>query len=327
MLKTKDIVFICDDNYCMPTAVCIQSIIDNLNTIEDAITIHVCTFNLNTYNVSLLQNLSCGLVTVVVNFFDAKSYKERIESISQKSHVTPTALIKFELANYFSGLDYLLYLDSDMIVKGDLSELLNIDLGKSYIGASYEFYDHINRISYSLKRSVSKVFYFNSGLMLLNLKAMRQNNIPEQLWYYKLNKAKTTLMDQESLNAICSSGTLHLPIKWNFNPIFLQDSFLNEINKVYGTNYSDTKQLENDAAIIHYVGSTDKPWNYKTARLRSYWDKYYRIIFKEIPLNFKEIEEIKRSKIEALRDKLHKHGLWGLFCNLIYLFNQKDKNA
>ena len=327
MLKTKDIVFICDDNYCMPTAVCIRSIIDNWEHINECVTVHVCTFGLNPDNVKFLQSLSAEAVSVVVDTFDINFYKDKIEKVSQRSHVTPTALIKFELANYYQNLNLLLYMDSDMVVKGDLYELLCTDIGESYIGASYEFYNHINRISYSLKRSVSKAFYFNSGMMLLNLKKMRDDDIPAKMWYYKLNKARTTLMDQESLNAICSTNTLQLPVKWNFNPIFLNKAYIKEINKVYGTKYTSLEDMEQDACIIHYVGSTDKPWNYENARSRRYWDIYYHKIYEGRRLTFKKIDNEKRSYNDAIKDKIRKHGVYGFICNMIYLLSERIKNA
>ena len=326
MLKTKDIAFICDDNYCMPTAVCVKSIIDNIVDDVDIITIHVCTFGLTRENVYLLQRLSTNRVKVVVDIFDTAQYKDRINSINQKSHVTPTALIKFEIANYFSYLDSMLYMDSDMIVKRDISELLSLDYNDSYIAASYEFWDHINKISYSLFRSVSKSFYFNSGVMLLNLKKMRDDNISDKLWYYKLNMAKTTLMDQESLNAICAETACHLPIKWNFNPLFKKQSYIKEINRVYCTNYKTLTELEEDVCIIHYVGSTDKPWKYKHANMRHYWDVYYNSLYPNYNLQLIEPSSTKRSSLEAIKDKIHQHGFYGFICNILYLLSERFNN-
>ena len=240
---TKDIAFICDDNYCMPTAVCIQSIIDNY-ALHDLLTIHVCTFGLNGQNVEKIKSMGSQYVSTVVDVFNASSYEEQLKAISQKSHVTPTALIKFELPDYFQELESVLYMDSDIVVKADISELLQVEMDDYYVCASYEFLDYLNRVRYSLKRGVSEVFYFNSGVMLLNLKKMRDDGITSKLWDYKLNKAKTRLMDQESLNAICSANTKHLPVKWNFNPVFNNQIYIRHINKVYETNYNDTQQLE-----------------------------------------------------------------------------------
>lgn len=322
MLKTKDIVFICDDNYCLPTAVCVKSIIDNIGDDINDLIIHVSTFGLNEENITLINNLSTQSVKVEVNTFDVTKYKDRLNGITQRSHVTPSALIKFELANYYKDIDSILYMDSDMVVKGDISELLHLDLESFYVAASYEFWNHINRISYSLLRTVSKEFYFNSGVMLLNLKKMREDNVPESLWFYKLNRAKTTLMDQESLNAICATKSLHLSIKWNFNPLFMRKAYLKEINRVYRTHYDSLRDLEEDICIVHYVGSTDKPWKYLNANMRKFWDIIYERLY-DRKLQLIEPEIVTRSRVEAIKDKINKHGFLGFICNIFYLISLK----
>lgn len=316
-MKTNNIAFICDDNYCMPTAVCIQSIIDNYS-LSDKLNIHVCTFGLTEHNIEKLKCMGNSSVEIFVDLFDLKNIESKLQIILQKSHVTPTALIKFELPNYFRNMDSLLYMDSDMIVKDDISELLQMDLGDYYLAASYEFFEYLKRIQYTLKRSVNKNFYFNSGIMLLNLRKMREDNIPVKLWDYKLNKATTTLMDQESLNAICASRALHLPIKWNFNPLFINESFVKYINKVYELNYANLSNLISDIKVIHYVGAKDKPWKYQNARMRDYWEKCFKCTPFACKLNLSVSKAEDRSLYRIIKDKINENGLWGSFCYLIY---------
>lgn len=316
-MKTNDIAFICDDNYCMPTAVCIQSIIDNYFQC-DKLKIHVCSFGLATRNVERLKKMGNSDVEIIINLFDRKKVEDRLNIVSQRSHVTPTALIKFELPNYFKDLDSILYMDSDIVVKSDISELFQIDLSDYYLAASYEFFEYLKRIQYSLKRSLGKFFYFNSGIMLLNLRKMREENISEKLWDYKLNKAKTTLMDQESLNAICASKTLHLPIKWNFNPLFNNKSFVKYINKVYNSNYTALSDLIEDIKVIHYVGAKDKPWKYQNARMRDYWENCFERTPFACELNLSVSKAEERSFYRIIRDKIRENGLWGSLCYMIY---------
>ena len=73
-------------------------------------------------------------------------------------------------------------------------------------------------VEYSLKEGERIPFYFNSGVMLLNLKKMRQNHISEELWDAKLKShnidshGKGGLMDQDvstkwKLEKTCRSGS------------------------------------------------------------------------------------------------------------------------
>lgn len=323
-MEAKHIALICDDNYCLPTGVCIRSIINNNSTNTEYL-IHVCSFSLSNENISWLESISTEYVQVKVDLFKKELFEDRLICISQRSHVTPTALIKFELANYFSSLDSILYLDSDIVVKGDLLELFETDISKSYLAASYEFWKHVERISYSLSHKVRDLSYFNSGVMYLNLSFMREDSVPDKLWDYKLNKAKTTLMDQESFIAVCGQQMKQLSICWNFNPAFLKASYIQEINRVYHTNYLDCQQMLDDVNIIHYVGKNDKPWVYKNARLREFWD----IPYNEMPgvrnLELREYTVEHRSKWKSMRDKVHNHGIIGLICNIIYNINLQFK--
>lgn len=321
---TKDIAFICDDNYCMPTAVCIQSIMDTYE-LQELLTIHVCSFGLSEQNVDRLKSMNSQYVKTVVDVFDASIYEEKLKAISQKSHVTPTALIKFELPSYFQNLASILYMDSDIVVKADITELLREEMDDYYICASYEFFDYLNRVRYTLKREVSDVFYFNSGVMLLNLQKMRDDDISSKLWDYKLNKTKTRLMDQESLNAICSSRTKHLPIKWNFNPVFNNQKYIRHINKVYGTSYNDTQQLENDVCVIHFVGAMDKPWKFENARMRHYWERSFKRSPFYRTLELAKAPSESRPLPRAIQGRLKEQGLWGTICYMIYCVENKIK--
>lgn len=323
MMKTKDIVLICDDNYCLPTIVCIQSIIGKAYLYEDELTIHVCTFGLSTANLDMLEHLNHANVKVVIDLLDEASFPSCLNQITQRSHVTPTALIKFELPNYLKEIDSVLYLDSDIVVKGDLSDLLNLDIKDYFLAASYEFWEHLRRIQYTLHRSLAPDFYFNSGVMLMNLRKMREDSISEKLWEYKLNETKTTLMDQESLNALCKSNVLPLSIRWNFNPVFLENTYIKELNKVYGTAYDTQEEIEKDIQIIHYVGAHDKPWIYKNARMREYWDQAYMESRCQIPLQDKVIEVNRRGLYTSIKKRITSQGLAGTICYIVYLLELK----
>lgn len=318
MIQTKDIVFICDDNYCLPTAVCIQSIIDYMEG-KGGLTIHVCTFGLSEDNRNLINRLNnySNDIRIAIDLFIKSDYENVLANVNQKSHVTPTALIKFELANYFNSIDTLLYLDSDIIIKGDISSLLQIDISDYYLAASYEFWEHLRRIRYTLNRTVSKNFYFNSGVMLLNLRKLREDNIPDELWCYKIYKAKTRLMDQESLNVVCGSAVKPLSVIWNYNPIFFEDYYVKELNKVYGEQFENAAEAEEATRIIHFVGKADKPWVYEGSRKRNYWDRAYAQLGTERTVELKKYVAEKRTKKQALKEKIFNNGLWGAICFIL----------
>ena len=312
----KNIVLICDDAYALPTMVCIQSIIKHSDP-KDFCNIHICTFGLNEANVQMFEKMSKQNILVRVHSMPSSLIEDKLSRVQQQTHVTTTALIKLELANYFSKLDTILYLDSDIIIKRSLDELFEIEMNDAYLAASFEYHVYYNNARYAPKKNLNLSFYFNSGVMLLNLRKMREDSIPDQLWEYKLNQTKTKLMDQECLNMVCGQAVIPLSIKWNFNPVFLHDEHLKGINVVYHEQYANIDQLLEDVHIIHYVGKEDKPWVYKAAKLRQFWDNCYQTI-QEIPeLHLRNEPATKRNLFAASIEKIKKYGLCG-YVNFIW---------
>lgn len=272
------IVLISDDNYVLPTAVCIQSIIDNALDNTENFVIHVCTMGLTKENTKKLLALSKSACEIRIDVFDKEkdALDLKIGKITQKTHVSPSALIKFELANHFFTIDKLLYLDSDIIIKAPINKLFTIDIENYYLAASMEMWKYVQNLWYTPNNKLE--FYFNSGVMLLNLKEMRLNKVSDLLWDYKINHAKSKLMDQESFNEVCKNAVKPISIKWNFNPLFNKPHYLKIINKAFEENYNSLNELLKDVKIIHYVGKTDKPWIYRTAQMREFWQCYYEKI-------------------------------------------------
>ncbi|QWT52211.1 glycosyltransferase family 8 protein [Eubacterium sp. MSJ-33] len=309
------VALITDDGYLLPTLVTTKSILEN-NKGRNII-VHICTFGFNDESVKIINNFIKNEGNLVVNIFDKSLLTERLSSINQKSHVTPVALIKFELANYFDKINTMLYLDSDIIVDGCLDSLFSVDISHYYLAASFEFWNYINNYRFNFGRKATD-FYFNSGVMLLNLKKMREDNVAHRLWNYKLNHAKTKLMDQECLNCICASKSLPISIKYNFNPFFLNEKYINAINYVYAENYKDVKNLKKELVIIHYVGKFDKPWAYENACYRAPWDKYYNSIEHIPQIKFIEYSNEKISLFQRIRNRIRNVGILGFISSLFF---------
>lgn len=317
------IALITDDKYVLPTAVCVKSIYESHKSMLkcESLVIHICTFGLEDKNISIFKSLENVNFLVEIDTFNRQNYKQYIEQINQKSHVTPTALIKFDLHNFFKDLNLLLYIDGDIIIKKDLFALFKTDLSNSYLAASYEFWKYIEAEKFKFG-IWDKKFYFNSGVMLLNLEKLRDDCITEKLWDYKINKAKTALMDQESLNAVCGIQTVHLPIKWNFNPAFFDAKYFKFIYDVYGVKYNSMKELYDDVGVVHYVGAYDKPWKYKNSRMAEEWFKNYKMIEGIGTIELRDVPSDKNILMHAIK-RIKTYGVLSLFSFCFYILRKK----
>ena len=145
MQKERHVAFICDDAYVMPTIVTIESLVRNAYLGHGVtLVIDVCTFGLSQENIQLLNNLSKPQVRICVHTIDSAQYSVYFEKIVQKSHVTPTSLLKFELPNIIQDADTLLYVDSDIIIEGNVLELFELNLEHYYLAASLEFWRYLD---------------------------------------------------------------------------------------------------------------------------------------------------------------------------------------
>ena len=310
------IVLICDENYVMPTEVMVQSICESAKTFGGKFVVSVCSWELSDASITKLENHANENVQVEVVLVDVQKYKDKMHKINQNSHVTPTALMKFELANLFPNDNRILYLDGDMVVKGNINELFDIPLGNSLVAASYEFWKYLlKQYQYTGDNTVPE-FYFNSGVMMLNAAAFRRENISEFLWKTKFEqfnvdmKGKFALMDQDVFNAVCKGRVVELPIRFNCNTRFTHDVKIEDINKVFHTSYKTVREIAEDAIVLHYVGKEDKPWKYADVACQDVWDNFYR----EMGYNPAELNRVKPTRtakyyIDRTMDSIRSRGV------------------
>lgn len=268
------ICLISDDNYVMPTCVALQSLIDSKK--EGVYYIHIIASSLSAATEKKFKKFESEDIVVDVIRENAEKRFEGFHAFDRNAICVASisALLKFLIPELFPDIDKILYLDGDLIVKTDVSELFVDDLEDYYAAAVIDsgsmYYKH---------QYVKKVqHYFNSGVMLLNLKKMRDENITEKLVNTKKNLDDVSLMDQNVFNLVFDGKIRLLPIRYNFMPVSLERAYskwtIKQVNELYGTNYENKKQLFADAAIIHY-SSKDKPWKALDGACAAEWISYY----------------------------------------------------
>lgn len=168
----------------------------------------------------------------------------------------------------------ILFLDADTLVSGDLSEFYNQDLGDYYITAVHDygmisninteapikiddtnvittkeyFENHMNWNVDEMKK------YFNSGMMLMNLKVMRENNVEEKI-FQSLNDRIFAFPDQDCINYVCHEKVKIVEPKFNF--MVLHDYTWNALAKNIQNSLIKYKEETELPLIIHFL---KKPW-------------------------------------------------------------------
>lgn len=260
-----DIILACDDKFVPFCSVVISSTLRHNKNVN----FYIFTEGLTEKNQCLLRQLVKGkgstLTVKVVDKDIIKSFPlPKGEGLSHISVATYFRLFSTEL---LPELDKAIYLDCDILVRGSLEDLWNIDMGDNYLAAVY----HPNSLSINngafnrLGIPVSQG-YFNAGVLLMNLKKWKEDGIYQKcLDFIRDNYACIRNHDQDVLNAVCGKRTLILPCKWNMQNNFYKVRFWYETtdpyNKRYQSELCDATNVINESVIVHFA-ARPKPWEW-----------------------------------------------------------------
>lgn len=172
---------------------------------------------------------------------------------------------RLQSSRLIKGIDKLLYLDVDMLVLDDLREIFSIDLKDKILAAVFDIHpkDKILRAKDKNLKDIKipKDYYFNAGLLLINLKEIARLDFDEILYKYD-----DYFVDQDVLNALCFKKIFVLPLSYNFMIATYKKHFSVNIFKFEGEfelNYTrkEFKDAKKKPKIIHYTSY--KPWENK----------------------------------------------------------------
>ena len=157
-------------------------------------------------------------------------------------HISRETFFRYLLPELLPDLDRVLYLDADLIVCAALDALWATPLEGAYAAGVEDSY--IQRIGYDRELGLTAGEpYVNAGVLLLNLRAMRQAGITERL--FALSAASPLrFMDQDALNLAFRGHLRVLPERYNVT----SDSLRRKVRPFRG-----------HPAILHYT-SPWKPW-------------------------------------------------------------------
>ena len=129
----------------------------------------------------------------------------------------PTAgYYRLSLHNLLPNIDRILYMDGDTAVFQDLSELITLDMKGNYIlGFLDSSFPNLLE-----KYGVKNATVLCSGVLLMDLSALRKNNMTEKFNEF-LDKyiGNIDQHDQTTINVVCQEKISYLPPKyglWNF---------------------------------------------------------------------------------------------------------------
>ena len=247
-----DIVINTDDKYLQHAMATLCSLYENNK--EHEVTIHVLYNNRSDKSIRYITDLSERYGNKALFYFVDDSPLEGVQ-FRKNRPLSVAAYYRLLLSSVLpEDLDKVLYLDCDMIVMRDIQEIFNIEIDGYALAATLDIFPYSSQHRLQLHMEVGENT-FCSGVMLVNLKYWRENNVePGLLEYAKRHRKVVFLHDQDVLNYYFKKKWFILPPKWNHIAGTLRCQRL-QIYKDF-----DLKEFALEPFIYHYASFDIKPW-------------------------------------------------------------------
>ncbi len=220
--KPLTVVVACDNHYLILLAALIKSIEANLRT-GQPLDVYVIEDNLTLANKQKLQNSIDSQITTLK--------WQKMEEVIPAGMQLPLDRSSYPLNIYMrlfipyfipKEVDKVLYLDVDMIVQSDITTIFEQDLGDKLIAAVLDpriiTFDNSwgGILNYEELGLSGKTRYFNTGLILMQLKSWRENDLTTKiLQCIDSNKKYLNYPDQYGLNVVLANKWFELSPLWN----------------------------------------------------------------------------------------------------------------
>ena len=275
-LKVIPIFFAVDDGYVPFLAVALESLIRNSSK-NYYYAIKILYTDIEERNKKKIAKYERD--NVKIEFVDLNYYiEEGKDKLYTRDYYTNTTYFRLFIPNLYPQYDKVLYLDSDIVVLGDIADLYNVEIGDNLVAAAPDDVIQSSNIFQEYAERVVGVakyqHYFNAGILLMNLDEMRKFDFQEKFLYLLEQIKFTVAQDQDYLNRLCKGRAKIISTVWDRMPI------------------PDPNVKEEDLKIIHY-NLIYKPWHFDDVLYNKYfWDYAKKTEF------YKDILSIKQNYTE-----------------------------
>jgi len=250
------ICFATDDNYVPFLTVALASMLDNASK-ENFYMIYVLTSHLSEENMKSIKKHE--VENCSIEFVQLSKELDKVQNMFHlRDYYSKETYYRIFIPNLFPQYNKVLYLDCDITVLADVSELYNTQIHGYYVAAATEevmqtydvFGNYVEQAD-----GINRKEYFNAGILLINCRRWRNKLIAER-FVDLLNRYKfRVVQDEDYLNVLCKGNVKKISLGWN------------------KTSYKNDDFDDKDLKIIHWK-ITWRPWKYKDVLYEDYFWKY-----------------------------------------------------
>jgi lipopolysaccharide biosynthesis glycosyltransferase len=242
------IFFACDDNFVKFTIVSLHSIMKNASKDFEY---HVYVLHTGITQAMMKKMYDMENDIFEISFHDCTHYLKSIsDKLPIRDYYSKTTYYRLFIAEMFPEYEKAIYIDSDTVVQGDISELYNTDIGESYLGACHEqamvqvdvYGTYVEEVI-----GISRHNFFNAGVLLINCEQFRRHAVLDKFIEHLHVYNFVVTQDEDYLNLICKDHVYWLDQRWN--------------TEIFG----EIPYPIEEACVLHYI-MTSKPWHYHDCR-------------------------------------------------------------
>jgi lipopolysaccharide biosynthesis glycosyltransferase len=252
--KYIPIVYGTDANYIFPTIISIMSALQSRNNGT-----YYKFYILISRNVDDIVKQKFSFLYDIYDDFEINFVEmgQKFEDCkSMKLYWTTATYYNLSISGILADEGKCIYLDGDTYVAKDLSQLFDINMDKYYVAGCSDVH---HKIKYNKLIALKCDKYINVGVLLMNLKKMREDDIEakyNEFLQSSLAKHFSLFINQDAINYVCHNKLLNLPFK--FNAMIHLDYF--SLRQLAQKCYTEDEWREGiaDPVIVHYTWR--KPW-------------------------------------------------------------------
>ena len=264
-LPAVPVVFAADNNYVPMVTTTAYSMLKNASR-DSFYDVVILEKDFSDYNKRIMSEFFAQFPNASIRFVNVSGMISAYSLQTSNEHISVETYYRFLIQKILPGYDKVVYLDSDLIVKGDLSELYATDLGTNLLGAArdIDYLGNLNmndgkRAEYTKEvlQMENPYDYFQAGVLVLNTAEMRKL-YPFEKWLEIAAEPKYIYDDQDILNAHCQGRVTYLDNSWN-----VMNDCGGRIAKVF--SFAPAGLFDKYMAayrapkVMHYAGF-EKPW-------------------------------------------------------------------
>ncbi|SHH68281.1 glycosyltransferase family 8 protein [Clostridium grantii] len=270
-----NVAYSTDNNYVQHVGVSLISLFEN-NKEFDEITVYIIE-----NNISEISKVNIKLISEKYNrqikFIDFNKFKGNLK-LDIKNSISLSSYARLFLGRIIStNVERVIYMDCDSVINKSLMDLWTMNIYQYYIAGVLDTVSNETKVKVGMDL---KSPYVNAGMLLINLKKWREDNIEEKfIEFIDTYNGKVFHHDQGTINGVLNKKILILHPKYNAMTTFFTMN-RTDIITYYGlSDYYDEVHLKEaieEPIFVHYTPAfTTRPWIKGCKHpLRGLYEKY-----------------------------------------------------